>query len=542
MNNIIRIRNNNHNIRRNPRKNFRYNDSKNKYKKIIPNLTQKQKLNPKEKFELALTNLKEGLEEITLEFKEKEECKSKEKDERKNYLLNTQPLNNYNRINKRISLSVPKYHRYIRTATPIRDYDLIKKKLSYLNSSNSLHNSYFKTMNNYKINDNFYRTGDINSLSHTKRRNYSRPSYRKILKTSSNINNLNYNTTSNNDMDYLKLNNIRINNDFKNKELNNINNILEKQNKELRHKTRDMRYKINDLLNNIKLLRMDNQRLNDEKNKLLIRISNLENELDINKNMSINELEKKANKISELKEEILRLNLILNEKENEIINLNNKNGNGINELNDYNDEENNNMNVELLNQISDLKNEIEYLRNEKLANGQFNKMVNDNKFNQNNDILIQENRKFKKLYNNLKNEHEKMKNYLSDIQNQKASFEEQQNEYQININDLTQKLNMLEEENNTLRSIINNGNLQNDNVLNKNQGNNNNNENEIINQLLEDNNNLKLQLEKLSKNNMYNNNNNLKDINFLKNDIEEKTNEINDLNEKIKNLKNYIII
>ena len=89
------------------------------------------------------------------------------------------------------------------------------------------------------------------------------------------------------------------------------------------------------------------------------------------------------------------------------------------------------------------------------------KIVNDNILNKNksNENLIQENKKFKKLYNNLKNEQEKMKKYISDIQNQKASFEEQKNEYQININDLTQKLNILEEENNTLKSIINNRNL-----------------------------------------------------------------------------------
>ena len=41
-----------------------------------------------------------------------------------------------------------------------------------------------------------------------------------------------------------------------------------------------MRYKINELLNNIKIIRMDNQRLNNEKKKLLLRITNLEKDIE----------------------------------------------------------------------------------------------------------------------------------------------------------------------------------------------------------------------------------------------------------------------
>ena len=116
---------------------------------------------------------------------------------------------------------------------------------------------------------------------------------------------MNYMNTINNDTDYIKFNTIKYDDSFKNKELNNVNIILQKQNKQLRQNTREMRYKINDLLNNIKLLRMDNQRLNNEKNQLLMAIRNLENELDINKNMSLNELEIKKNEIVELKGEII---------------------------------------------------------------------------------------------------------------------------------------------------------------------------------------------------------------------------------------------
>ena len=202
----------------------------------------------------------------------------------------------------------------------------------------------------------------------TTSRGFSRPNYRGLL-PSNKLKIENGNGMNN----FIRLNNMNLNTDIKNKELNNLNNILERQNKELRQNTREMRYKINDLLNNIKLLRMDNQRLNSDKNKLLVQISNLENELDISKNLSMNELELKSNQIAELNEDIMRLNLILDEKENEIISLNNKNGKGINELNDIDIEDNNNINIsEYINQINALKEENEFLKSRNTENGQIN--------------------------------------------------------------------------------------------------------------------------------------------------------------------------
>ena len=556
MDNINKIRNIRINNHRDPKKNknFRYNDSLGKYKKAISHKSHKHKLNPKEKFEIALTNLREGLEEITSEEKEREKQQKilinerKAKNIRNNNMINARRLKNYNTLNNRISLSVPKYrHRNVRIETPSRHNYLHKKKSSFIEPPSSMHSTYVKTMN-YSVNPKYYRTRNDSLFSRTAYRNFSRPRYKNNIDSVI----INTNSNYNDNIDYLTLTNRKISDDLKSKELSNINNILQRQNKELRQNIREMRYKVNDLLNNIKLLRMDNQRLNSENNKLLMRITNLENEFDISKNMSMNELELKSNQISQLNEEVMRLNIILEEKENEIINLQNRNGHGINELDDYNEEESNNMSGvnkinELLKQIEDLKYEIEILRKEKMANGQNNKLIND-KINQNanytNNTLIQENAKIKKLCNNLKNDNEKMKKYISDIQSQKASFEEQQNEYQININDLTQKLNNLEEENNTLKNVINNSNFQNNISLNSTESKNRNNENEkIINKLLEENNGLKIQLEhykNYNNNNSNNNNNGYEDmnINFLKNDIEEKNNEIKDLNEKIKNLMN----
>ena len=99
---------------------------------------------------------------------------------------------------------------------------------------------------------------------------------------------------------YYKLKSFEANNDIKNRDLNNRNFILDRQNKELRQNKREIKNKINDLLNKIKLLRMESQRLNSEKSKMLNLISNLENELDITKNLSMNELELKSNQIAEL--------------------------------------------------------------------------------------------------------------------------------------------------------------------------------------------------------------------------------------------------
>ena len=71
MDDITKIRQMPHNIRRERKKNYRYNDSLRKYRKTHPMNITKKYVNPKEKFEIALENLKEGLAEITAEFNDK---------------------------------------------------------------------------------------------------------------------------------------------------------------------------------------------------------------------------------------------------------------------------------------------------------------------------------------------------------------------------------------------------------------------------------------------------------------------------------------
>ena len=516
MDNIARTRITPHNSRRDIKKKYRYNDSISKYRRSHPNNNiQKLTINPKKKFKLALENLKEGLAEFTSETNENRNSIAKEKEKQNNYNIESKSIKRFDSTHKRLSLSAPKYH-ILKSTTPKRNLPLLKKR-SYLDTSKSLHRSFF-TNKDYTTNSDIYRVDDILQPYETSSKDFNKPNYRRILG-----NDLKYDNDSS--ISYYRMNSLKIENDIKNREINNMNTILQRQNKELRQKVREMRYKINDFLNNIKLMRMDNQRLNSEKNKLLIQISNLENELDTNKNLSMNELESKSNQIAELNEEVMRLNLILDEKENEIIRLNN----GINELNYTDDEENKNFNTnELIKQLNDLKNENEYLRREKEENGQIrNNLINNNNINNDNRIknLIQEN-------NNLKIENEKMKNYFSNIKKKNNSLENQRNEYQNNISELSQKVNILQDENNSLKNILNNY-QQNSLLRNKKQNNSTNEFKNQINQLLEQNKILKQQLSQ---------NNNNDELSFLKNDVEEKNIEINDLNEKMKNLMGQLSI
>jgi chromosome segregation ATPase len=287
------------------------------------------------------------------------------------------------------------------------------------------YSTYLKTTNDFnEFNEGERRNKISDILSSSFRTTYrtkSRPNFSSPLAYKDF--NLNLDKSSaNNDFDNITMNSTSFNS-AKSKEIVTLNNILQKQNKELRQRIREMRYKINDLLNKIKIIRMDNQRLNSEKNKLLMKITNLENELDINKNLSLNQLESKSNIIAQLNEEIMNLNAIIDEKENEIINLANNinennydNDNGIN--NEYNngknfydnnigdndireleDDTNTNIDIEslrqlntneLINQIISLNNQINKLKNEKERNEQENNILNNNLVD-NNDKLLKNN-------------------------------------------------------------------------------------------------------------------------------------------------------
>ena len=580
MENISNTRHNPHTVHRPQlKKKYRYNDSLKKYKRTMINLAQKSKnlAQSQNQLEADLSNSNVGFNKISTEFKEREAPSSNNMIKKFDWTKN-----------RRVALSAPKFH-ILKHSTPKKDFNLRRKNL-YINTPKvTNYSTYLKTTNNFKEFDDVERRNIISDiLSSSFRTTYrtkSRPNFRPPL--AFNDFNLNPNKSSaNNDIDNMTVISTSFNS-AKSKEIVTLNNILTKQNKELRQRIREMRYKINDLLNNIKLIRMDNQRLNTEKNKLLMRITKLENELDISKNISLNQLESKSNIIAQLNEEIMKLNAIIDEKENEIINLtnninennydndmNNQYDNGKqfydnnnirdNEIRELEDDTNTNIDIEtlrqldsndLINQIISLKNEIKNLKYEKENNEQENKILNSNLLDNNDKLLknnerinslTQENQKIRRMYKTLKSEFEKMKNYTSHLREQNPSFDNQQKEYQNNINNLTQKLNLLKNENNVLKNVINSSGTKN---ISKNQNANdnlNNMDNQLLiqlDQLLEENNMLKAQLNQNNENKDNNDfkggnnmDNNFQEINYLKNDIEEKTIEINNLQEKLKNL------
>ena len=585
MENISNTRHNPHTVHRPQlKKKYRYNDSLKKYKRAKTNLAQKSKniIRDQNNYETDLSNSKIGLNKISTEFEERETPSS----------CNLTKKHDWTK-NRRISLSSPKYH-ILKHSTPKSDYNLRRKNL-YINTPKvTNYSTYLKTTNDFKVFNEENRRNKINDIFsssfRTTFRPNSRPNYRSFLAYKDFSFNQNK-SSANNDIDNLTLKCTSFNSS-KSKEIVKLNKILQNQNKELRHRTREMRYKINDLLNNIKIIRMDNQRLNSEKNKLIMKITNLENELDINKNMSLNQLESKSNIIAQLNEEIMKLNAIIDEKENEIIDLTNiineisydninninnmySNGNKFYDNNNIRDndirelEEDTTANIDieslrqlkaddLINQIISLNNQIKKLKSEKENNEHENKILNSNlldnkdkliKYNERINNLIQENQKIRKIYNNLKTEYEKMKKYTSHLREQKPSFDSQQKEYQNNINNLTEKLNLLKNENDILKKIVNNSGskniVQNQNV-NNNLNTEDNKDNQLLiqlDQLIKENDMLKAQLNQKNDNmdnndfkNRKNMGNNYQEINYLKNDIEEKKFEINNLQEKLKNL------
>ena len=560
------------------KKKYRYNDSLKKYKRAMIKLAQKSKnLIPRQnQYETDLSNSKVGFDIITKEFKEKLTPSRHDMIKKHDW-----------RKNRRVALSAPKYHIF-KVFTPKRNNNLRRRNLYMSTPKVKNYSTYLKTSNDFNESNEGERRKKITDiLSSSFRTTFlakTRPKFRPLL--TYNDFNLELNKSSaNNDIDNIALNRTSFSS-LKNKEIIILNNILQKQNKELKQRTREMRHKIKDLLNNMKYIRMDNQRLNSEKNKLLMIITNLEDELDISKNMSLNELESKSNIIAQLNEEIMKLNAIIEEKENEIINLTNNinrnnyniddninnqynnekqfydnNNIGDNDIKELEDASNTSMDVEslrklntndLINHIISLNNLINKLKYEKGNNEKQNQILNNNLLNllDNNERInniIQENPNFKKKYLILKNEYEKMKNYMTQLRDQKNNFEIQQNEYQNNINDLTHKINLLNNENKILKKAINTSGPEN---IVQNQNDNLNNENNMdnqlliqLNQLIEENNMLKTQLNQNNGN--INNNvikdgnnmgNNFQEIIYLKKDIEEKTNEINNLQEKLKNL------
>ena len=215
---------------------LRYNDLLINKKKSYPTNSTKKNFDSNRRFQNALINLREGLAELSNEYFDE---KSREK---------------YNFSYKDISLKKLPYsnpkNNYLRSKTPKRNVEYPSSTnnipLSYLNDSKLLNNTYIKSKRDFAIDN----TGGLSSRF---RPNLTMPGRKKA------------DSEFNDVISLEKIYNININDYSKSKEIIMLNDILKKQNKEFRLKAGEMRNKINELLNNLKLIKMENHKLNNEK-------------------------------------------------------------------------------------------------------------------------------------------------------------------------------------------------------------------------------------------------------------------------------------
>ena len=364
-----------------------------------------------------------------------------------------------------------------------------------LNELENLDNDNLKNVNNRTIKNErlstyIFNTNNLNIMTEGSGKNsyigrYSgknvTPKYNNSLKTSANGYpiNIKYNTIENNFNKITKLNPQK-NSRYKylssafEKAINSENNQNNQNNIVILKKQNILyRKKINELMNNMNVIKGENQRLNNDKNNLMKKIELYETELIKNKEQN-SELENKNNNIMKLKNDIVKLNILLNKKKEEISVLKNK--------------------------INNIKgSEIKTL-DDKIDS------INISKENQNINELINQN-------NSLKNQ---LQICQTKILNMNNSFKIAQNENQKRVNDLTKKLNILKAEKEKFEKMKDKIN-ENNELRNK-----------IIN--LEKQNNLILNDRKNF------NINNSEEFNLLKKDLESKKKEIDNLNENIVNL------
>ena len=534
MENNIKVRHNPHQAHRaHLKKITRYKDSLSKYKNTIPKLIQKHNIIPTQEqseSKINLKNLREELMEDTAEIG-KNEVPS----------IFSSTTSYERRTNPRHSLSAPRYH-ILKATSPKRNYLRREKNINH-HTPISLYRSCVKNDDfNGKRNRN-NKISDILSSSFRTRTN-SRSRGRAIFQNNYNEMTLNPKRSS---IPIDGINNLLTKSyagkSIKGLEKSTQNNILQKQNQELRQKVREMRFKINDLLNEIKSLRIDNQRAENDKQKLSIEILRLNTLLDKKENLIIRLSNNMKNYSEEIEYDDNNINEGYYNKGKNIYNKTQKYNDG-NNFGDDNDLRRLNKD-EIINEINNLREKIENLNNQKKSIERKNKMMNINLFENNEKIakLIKENNNFRIMNQKLENESQKMKNYYMTLLNdQKILFEIQQKEYQNNLNDLGLKLDVLKEENDALKNEIDNVSINNL-PTNQNKRDNENMNNQFLEQLIKENNMLKAQLkekdQELNNNNFNEGNNyenNFKEINYLKNDLEEKNNRIISIQEKVKNL------
>ena len=419
----------NEKINKHRKKNYRYNDSISKYKRENPNLIKKKKLQIDTNIErLPFQKINNTFNEFTNNFTEKQN------------VLNYIPIKKLeitNKLNIRTSRSVPKRH-YFQKSVPSKNY-FNKRNFNNLYTPNNT--SFLNTSNDFSdITMTYDHRKKSNPLFNQKEDFNFRTSYKPILiKTKFNVNNgyiSDINNTNNSEI-YLK-------------------NILTNDNQKLRQKNREINLQLKDISKKLNAIKIDNQNLYNDKNLLLMKIKHLQNELSNFKNMSLNQIEIRNNKINKLNEEIMKIKSMRNEKKNTFVNYSNDNKqyksklinlsktvynnsnfkkeNPNSEFNeDYSQENNKYKNNNFVNQINNLQLEkqkiiLEKKKNETILNQKINK-------------LIQINKKYHNTIENLKNEQQKSNNNIS-------------NHFQNNMKELNEKIEMLQNENNLLKEKL----------------------------------------------------------------------------------------
>ena len=247
---------------------------------------------------------------------------------------------------------------------------------------------------------------------------------------------------------------------IRNKELINLNNILKEQNKDLRQNARKMKLKLQELLHYQNNLKKANQDLLFDKKMLLMEKEQLENELDNNRNISLNGLKTKNNKIKKLNEEMAKLKNLLAIKNTKIVNLinNNKYYESILNNNNYTDDYNSSGEIKELEFNEENKYEYNNHNNEILLkkNNELNKQINNLQLEKKNIILERQKKEqlFNQKINNLIKEKNKYINIISNLKkelmNSKIS-NQNENEKGNEIKDLQEKILLLQKENKSLK-------------------------------------------------------------------------------------------
>ena len=409
-------------INKHPKKNYRYNDSISKYKRENPKLIKKKKLQIDTNVEsLPFHNLKNTFNEFSNNFTEKQN------------VLNYIPIKKLeitNKLNIRTSRSVPKKG-FLRKSIRTQNYNNLR---NYNNLNTPENTSFLNTSNDFSDLTMTYNYRNRNDPLYNQIEGFStRTSYKpNSNKTKFNMNNgyiSDISKTTNNEKYFI--------------------NILSKDNQKLRQRNREINLLLKDNLKKQETLKMNYQNLYNDKQMLLMKAKHLQNELNNYKNMSLNQIEIRNNKIRELNEKMMKMKTMIDVKKNQFYNLSNDNKHYISKIIQPNKNVYENQNVK--NETPKSEYNIESKNNNNLAN-QINNLLlekqkillekknNETLLNQKINKLIQINKKYYNTIENLKKEQQNP-NIIS-------------NHFQKNMKELNEKISILQNENNLLKEKL----------------------------------------------------------------------------------------